>query len=161
MSDADFGAFVGGVDYPMYVATVAVGDVRAGCLVGFATQTSIHPPRFLVCISGVNATARVASKASHVAVHLLGPHQRDLAELFGEQSGDWADKFATVGWHEGPGGTAVLDGCPATLVGAVVERLDLGDHEGYLLAPVEVTGDSRADVLTFQQLRDLDPGHPA
>ena len=36
------------LDYPMYVATVRVGEHRAGCLVGFATQASIDPPRFLV-----------------------------------------------------------------------------------------------------------------
>ena len=32
------------IDYVMYVVTAAAGEERAGCLVGFTTQTSIHPP---------------------------------------------------------------------------------------------------------------------
>jgi flavin reductase (DIM6/NTAB) family NADH-FMN oxidoreductase RutF len=164
VSDAprpDLDPFVGSVDYPMYVATTAAGDKRGGCLIGFATQTSIQPPRFLACLSRVNATTRVATDASHLALHLIGPEQRHLAELFGEQSGDWTDKFEQVAWRSGPGGVPVLAGCPAVLVGRVLDRLDLGDHVGYLLEPVEVVGRANGDELTFQQLREMKPGHPA
>jgi len=160
-SEPSFDAFTDGVDYPMYVVTANVGERRGGCLVGFATQTSIDPVRFLVCISRANATAPVAREASHLAVHLIGPDQRELARLFGEESGEWTDKFASVAWREGPSGVPVLEGCPATLVGEVVVRLDLGDHEGFLLDPVAVEGKASSGVLTFQQLKDLRPGHPA
>src|SRR4051794_41781759 len=47
------------LDYPMFIVTVAAGGERAGCLVGFATQCSINPPRFLVCLSDKNRTFRV------------------------------------------------------------------------------------------------------
>ncbi len=36
------------LDNPMYVLTVASDERRAGCLVGFATQCSIRPPRWYV-----------------------------------------------------------------------------------------------------------------
>ena len=36
------------LDYPMFVVTTRAGDESAGCLVGFASQVSIRPPRFLV-----------------------------------------------------------------------------------------------------------------
>ena len=39
------------LNYPMFVVTTQANDTAAGCLVGFASQTSIHPPRFLVGIS--------------------------------------------------------------------------------------------------------------
>ena len=45
---AQFDAFVGGLDYPVFVVTAAHGEERSGCLVGFATQASIDPPRMLV-----------------------------------------------------------------------------------------------------------------
>ena len=50
-SDDGLDTFVGGLDYPMYVVTTRVGDDRAGCLVGFTTQTSIDPQRFLVNVA--------------------------------------------------------------------------------------------------------------
>jgi flavin reductase (DIM6/NTAB) family NADH-FMN oxidoreductase RutF len=168
---ADLGSFLSALDYPMYVVTTRVGDERAGCLVGFATQTSIEPARFLVCISKVNATARTVAAASHVAVHQLGRGDKDLARLFGEQSEDWVDKFAHCAWHDGPYDVPVLDASPAWFVGEIVGRLDAGDHTGLLLSPVatggrstggrSTSGRSTGDILSYQQLADLDAGHPA
>jgi flavin reductase (DIM6/NTAB) family NADH-FMN oxidoreductase RutF len=159
--DAGFSAIVGELDYPMYVVTTRVGDDRAGCLVGFATQTSIDPQRFLVCISKANATARTVEGATHVAVHLVGPDHMELARLFGEESEDWTDKFAQCAWHDGPCGVPVLDASATWFVGEIVDRLTVGDHAGLLLAPVATGGQPTRDVLGFQQLKDLDPGHPA
>ena len=69
--DAD--EFVAGFDYPMFVVTAVDPGTgaRAGCLVGFATQTSIEPFRFLVCLSRRNRTYRVARAATVLAVHVL------------------------------------------------------------------------------------------
>ena len=161
MTDDPLAAFVRALDYPMYVVTTRAGDDLGGCLVGFATQTSIDPPRFLVCISEANATARTVAAATHVAVHLLRRTDKGLARLFGEQSEDWTDKFAQCAWHEGPHGVPVLDDAAAWLVGEIIDRLDVGDHRGLLLRPVDSSEQSAGDVLTFQQLSDLDAGHPA
>lgn len=145
----------------MYVVTVTAGDRRAGCLVGFATQSSIDPFRLLVCISRANATAPVAAETSHAAVHLLGRGREDLARLFGEESGDWTDKFARCRWTEGPYGVPILDDAAGWFVGEVVDRFDLGDHDGLLLSPVDVREPRGEGFLTFFDLRDLDSGHPA
>ena len=159
--DVDFGDLVGALDYPMYVVTARAGDDRAGCLVGFTTQTSIDPPRFLACISKANATVRTVESATHVAVHLVDRDRMDLARLFGEESEDWVEKFAHCEWHDGPYDVPVLDGSVAWFVGEIAERIDVGDHVGLLLAPVAAGGRPTSDVLTFQQLKGLDPGHPA
>jgi flavin reductase (DIM6/NTAB) family NADH-FMN oxidoreductase RutF len=145
----------------MYVATVAAGGERGGCLVGFATQTSLEPIRFLVCISRANATARIAAAASHVGVHVLRPDSGGLARLFGEQSGDWTDKFDCCRWSVGPHEVPVLDDAAGWFVGEVVDRVALGDHEGLLLTPVAVHEPRVASFLTFQDVRDMEPGHPA
>jgi flavin reductase (DIM6/NTAB) family NADH-FMN oxidoreductase RutF len=42
------------LDYPMYVVTTRVDDESAGCLVGFTSQVSIGPPRFLVGLSAIS-----------------------------------------------------------------------------------------------------------
>jgi len=92
--------FVAPLDQPMYVLTVAGtdGGHPSGCLVGFATQCSIAPPRLLACLSKENHTYRAAASASVAAVHRLAASDHDLAALFGEQTGDEIDKFARCAW---------------------------------------------------------------
>lgn len=156
-----FEPFVEGLDYPMFVVTTTDGRERSGCLVGFTTQVSIDPPRFLVCLSIRNHTHRVAQAASLLAVHVLGQGQRELSELFGEQTGDEIDKFSRCEWRPGPGGVPLLDGVLRLFVGRVLETTPLGDHTGFLLEPVLVEAASSAEGLTFEDVKDMDPGHDA
>ena len=157
----EFDAFVVGLDYPMFVVTTAAQGERSGCLVGFTTQASIDPPRLLVCLSVQNHTYRVASQAELLAVHVLDPGQRDLAELFGEQTGDTSDKFSQCSWSPGPDGVPLLEDCPRLVVGRVVDRQTYGDHVGHLLEPVEVASHSTTAAMGFEEVEDLDPGHEA
>lgn len=160
LDEASFTPFVEGLDYPMYIVTAAADGETTGCLVGFATQSSIEPPRLLVCLSQANHTHGVALAATHLAVHLVPAGRRDLAELFGGETGDEVDKLARVPWTPGPGGVPLLEDCPRRLVGEVLARHDLGDHTGHLLAPVQV-GTAQGETLTFTDVRDIDPGHDA
>ncbi|MET9430654.1 MULTISPECIES: flavin reductase family protein [unclassified Streptomyces] len=165
MADLELDVFTGLLDYPMYVVTAAAGGERAGCLVGFASQCSIHPVRFAVWLSTANRTYRVARRATHLGVHLLTREQRELARLFGSRTADDdVDKFAQVAWEARQGETPVLRDAPAWFVGRVRERIDGGDHVGFLLDPVEesppVPG-GRPRLLMFDDTRGLEPGHPA
>ena len=157
----EFGEFVDGLDYPLYVVTAARGDERSGCLVGFTSQVSIDPPRMLVCISDKNHTYPVAREAALLAVHLLSPEQQHLAELFGEETGDDTDKFAHCSWHPGPGGVPVLDECARHMVGRVLQRIPFGDHLGLLLEPVETSVSARPVAYSLRDAADMEPGHSA
>jgi flavin reductase (DIM6/NTAB) family NADH-FMN oxidoreductase RutF len=142
------------LDYPMYIATVP-GD---GCLIGFATQASIDPQRFIACLSNKNRTYRLARGASHMAVHVVPEDRTDLAELFGGETGDEVDKLARCEWREGEGGVPLIAGCPH-LVGRVLDSFDVGDHVAFVLDVLEVSGSARP--LNFQQAKRIDPGHEA
>jgi flavin reductase (DIM6/NTAB) family NADH-FMN oxidoreductase RutF len=146
------------LDYPLYVITTALDDEPAGCLIGFATQCSIHPPRFLACISKKNHTLLLAREAASVAVHVVEEHDRAIAELFGGETGDEVDKFARVSWHT-VHGAPILDACQRWFVGSVLRQIDLGDHVGFLLEPIDTHRDVPAEQLTFQRARDIEPGH--
>jgi flavin reductase (DIM6/NTAB) family NADH-FMN oxidoreductase RutF len=150
------------LDYPMYVVTTRSGDESAGCLVGFSSQVSIRPPRFMVGLSKRNRTYRVAENAEHLAVHLIDRRHRELARLFGSETGDNVDKFARCAWHSGPNGLPILDNAAGWFVGAVLSRYDVGDHVGFLLEPVAGDAPEKFDQLvTFSDVHDLEPGHEA
>ncbi|GAA1369585.1 flavin reductase family protein [Streptomyces beijiangensis] len=155
--------FTDALDFPLYVVTVETAGERAGCLVGFGSQCSIRPARFMVWLSRANRTYRVAARADRLAVHVLRHDQGHLARLFGGETGDRTDKFARAAWHPGPGGAPVLDEAPAWFVGRIEKRVDGGDHVGFLLAP-EAAQHPAADgprLLTLTDGRDITPGHPA
>lgn len=156
-----FNDLVGDLDYPMFIATTWAGGERAGCLVGFATQCSIDPPRFLICLSDKNRTCRVARRAEALAVHFVPESAEDLAELFGGTSGDDVDKFARCDWREGPAGLPILGGCDNWFAGTILDRQALGDHVGFLLEPIESHSGTPLNEFTFHRARRIEPGHEA
>lgn len=155
---SEFERLVASLDYPLYVVTTAVRNAPTGCLIGFATQCSIHPPRFLACISKKNHTFQLARRATVFAVHIVDEENKAIAELFGGKTGDEVDKFARVRWHY-VDGVPILDDCPRWFTGSVLEQIDLGDHVGHLLEPIKVAAGSVSDQLTYQQARDIKAGH--
>jgi flavin reductase (DIM6/NTAB) family NADH-FMN oxidoreductase RutF len=157
-----FERLVAVLDYPMYVVTTRADDEPAGCLVGFTSQVSIRPRRFLVGLSKRNHTYQVAQRAQHLAVHLVPRRHCELARLFGSETGDETDKFAQCRWRPGPHGLPILDDAAGWFVGAVLSRFDVGDHVGFLLEPVTGSAPEKFEQLvTFSDVRDLDPGHEA
>ncbi|ODR06070.1 flavin reductase [Mycobacterium sherrisii] len=165
MSEPGVSAFeklVALLNYPMFVVTTQANGTAAGCLVGFACQASIRPPRFLVGLSTQNHTYRVAAQATHLAVHVFDVEHIDVVEFFGSHTGDRTDKFARCRWHVGPAQLPILEDAAAWFVGKIVDRFSLGDHVGHLLQPLD--GDPPTELeqwVSFGDVRTLEPGHEA
>lgn len=157
--DSDFARLVSQVDYSLYIVTAAHRGERAGCLIGFASQVSIHPPRFLACLSVKNRTYRVAHDAEILIVHPVPQNAEELAQLFGGETGDEVDKFSRCAWEPGPQETPVLTQLGSWFAGHVRDRIEFGDHVGFLLDPIEVHGGEIDETLTFRRGRWIDPGH--
>jgi flavin reductase (DIM6/NTAB) family NADH-FMN oxidoreductase RutF len=145
----------------MFIVTVlAANGERDGCLIGFATQSSVHPPRFIACISKENRTFDAVQAAEMIVVHFLGAAQHGLAELFGGETGDEVDKFELCAWEEGPGGIPVLTDVPGWFAGRILERRDAGDHVALLLDPTHTEDRGGPVNLGFQDVKGIHPGHP-
>jgi flavin reductase (DIM6/NTAB) family NADH-FMN oxidoreductase RutF len=150
------------LNYPMFVVTTQANGTTAGCLVGFACQASIRPPRFLVGLSTQNHTFRVAADATYLAVHVFDIEHIDVAELFGSQTGDLTNKFDHCRWHRGPAQLPILDDAAAWFVGKILDRFSLGDHVGHLLQPLDGDPpDALEQWVSFGDVRSLEPGHEA
>ena len=145
----------------MFIVTVAAEDDMSGCLIGFASQCSIDPFLFLVCLSNKNRTFEVAQRSEYMAVHVVPAEQWELARLFGAMTGDDLDKFARCAWSAGPGGVPVLELCPSWFAGPIIERIDAGDHAIHVLQPSAGQGHAGVMPLMFQRARQIDAGHEA
>jgi flavin reductase (DIM6/NTAB) family NADH-FMN oxidoreductase RutF len=144
----------------MFIATTAACGERAGCLVGFATQCSIHPARLLVCVSDKNRTHRVLeSGADAMVVHVVPEGAGHLVELFGGETGDEEDKFTRAAWSEGPEGIPVLDECASWFAGRIVATIPFGDHVGRVLDPFDGRAGYEGRPFPFSRAKHVDPGH--
>ena len=148
----------GSLDYPVFIVTTRVGDRREGCVVGFATQCSFHPARFLACLSRANRTFELAREADALAVHLVPREAIELVGLFGGETGDEIDKFERCDWSDGPRGLPILGACPSWFAGEIRARHDLGDHMGMLLEPIAACYEP-GEIVFFHEVKDVDPGH--
>lgn len=159
---SSFAALTAAMDPAMLVVTVAVGDERDGCLVGFHSQCSIDPPRYAVWLSIANRTHELACRATHLGVHLLGADDHALAERFGGQTGDEVDKLRGIRWTAGPASVPLLAACPNRFVGRIVQRSEAGgDHVAYELDPIEVAVADPPLPLRLRAASDITPGHDA
>ncbi len=156
-----FHDLAGDLDYPMLIVTAAAGGERAGCLVGFAAQCSIDPLRFMLWLSKKNRTYRVARRCPMLVVHFPASTDRDLAALFGGETGDEVDKFSRCRWRPGPSGAPILSDCARWFAGRIVELHDTGDHVGFLVEPVDGEMAPWSGQLGFRQVMDIEPGHDA
>ncbi|MGW6567755.1 flavin reductase family protein [Streptomyces sp. NPDC054975] len=113
-----------------HAAGVAVVTAQGERPVGF-TATSLNsvsaePPLISFGVGTTSSSWPVVSEAEHIGVHVLGEHQRELAETFARSG---ADRFgAPTRWSVGPEGVPILDGVLAWLVCRVVARVPAGDH---------------------------------
>jgi flavin reductase (DIM6/NTAB) family NADH-FMN oxidoreductase RutF len=131
----------------------------AGCLVGFASPVSIHPPRFLVGLSDKNGTYRVALGSHVLVVHFVPEDATDLAELFGGETGDDVDTFAACAWRPGPEGAPILCEFEDWFACRIVDRFGFGDRCGFLLEPIDGEARRGQSQLTFHRAKRIDPGH--
>ncbi len=162
VGDESFDRLVSILNYTMFVVTTQAGGHPSGCLVGFATQTSLAPQRFLVGLSRRNHTFKVARQSNHLAVHIVARSNVEVARLFGSQTGDNVDKFKQCSWHSGPAGMPILDDAAAWFVGKTLSRIDVGDHMAYLLEPIAAhISDDSGELVVFSDVVDLEPGHDA
>ncbi len=145
---------------PLHIVTACQGGRRDGCLVAFATRASMKPARILVCLSTANLTYRIAVSSPALAVHLVPADRHDVAVLFGGRTGDDTDKLSDIAWTAGPGGLPLLDDCPVRLIGRVLSRHPFGDHEGFLLEPLEDADVDKQEPLLTREANDIRPGHP-
>ena len=162
-ADVDrFDRLMADLDPPVTIVTTQAGDERGGCLVGFQSQCSIEPRKYALWLSKANHTYRLALRSGVLAVHLLGPDDRDLAELFGGRSGDDIDKFAGIEVDEGPGGVPLLARCPRRLVLHRTALLDEGgDHVCVVAELAAAHGAPGGPPLRVSDVDDIVPGHEA
>ncbi|MGC5054335.1 flavin reductase family protein [Micromonospora sp. DT48] len=115
------------------VITVA-GDPPVGFTATSFTSVSLRPPLVSFCLARSSSSWPTVARAEHVAVHLLGQHQQDVARTFATSG---IDRFAAHSdWQYGPHGVPLLHAPIAWLLCRVHQRVVAGDHAIVLAQPL-------------------------
>src|SRR5204863_9077166 len=106
-----------------------------------------------------NRPYRAAKPGHTLRDHTVPGEAEELALLYAGETGDDVEKLARCRWMAGPGGAPVLAELENWLAGRVLERIEFGDHVGFLLEPIEVSAMESQEPFTFRRGRWIDPGH--
>ena len=107
------------------VTTVDSEGRPRGLTANSFTSVSLEPPLILVCIGQTAASFSEFQTTDRFAVSVLAAEQRDTSKLFASQRDD---KFETVAWRMGEGGSPILDTGLAWYECHVHDRILAGDH---------------------------------
>jgi flavin reductase (DIM6/NTAB) family NADH-FMN oxidoreductase RutF len=160
MSDDAFGTMMTSADPAMVVVTTVAEGERAGCLVGFHSQSSIDPQRYCVWLSKANHTYRVSLRAAYFAVHFLTADDLGVAERFGTVSGEDTDKFEGLDVAEDEYGVPLLAAVPNRILLERIATLD--DGSDHVCVTSRLRSASTRGAFTPLRVSDvahLDPGH--
>src|SRR5690348_597092 len=112
----------------------APGDPPAGFTATSFTSVSLRPPLVSFCLGRTASSWPAVTRADHVAVHLLGQAQQQLARTFATSD---VDRFAApTQWRLGPYRVPILAGTLGWLLCRVVQRVSAGDHTVVLAEPL-------------------------
>ncbi|MEU5529456.1 flavin reductase family protein [Micromonospora chersina] len=112
----------------------AAGDPPVGFTATSFTSVSLRPPLVSFCLARSSSSWPTVAGAEHIAVHLLGANQREVAQTFATSG---INRFAAhSGWRPGPYGVPLLDEPVAWLLCRVTDRVSAGDHAIVLAEPL-------------------------
>ncbi|MFO1074431.1 MAG: flavin reductase family protein [Geminicoccaceae bacterium] len=146
-----FGAFLTGV-------TVVTAKDEAGRPLGFTansfTSVSLDPPLLLVCLAKRSTNYATLTGARGFAVNVLAEDQEAVSNTFARPADD---RFAAIGWTDGPCGSPVLAGAAAWFDCAMHEVVDAGDH-AILIGRVAGFADAGSNGLGYARGAYVKPG---
>jgi 3-hydroxy-9,10-secoandrosta-1,3,5(10)-triene-9,17-dione monooxygenase reductase component len=122
---ADFRLVLGQFATGVTIITAVDDGEPVGVAANSFTSVSLDPPLVLFCVARSSSTWPRIERARKFAVNILGEHQEELSQLFAKKG---ADRFGSVEWHLGIGGSPVLHDCLAYLDCAFWNEYDGGDH---------------------------------
>ena len=121
----DFRAVLGHFATGVTVVTAMDDGEPIGMAANSFSSVSLDPPLVLFCAAHNSSTWPRIQRSRSFAVNILSDHQEEVSQLFATRG---ADRFASVGWSVGVGGSPILDDVVAFLDCRIEAEHEAGDH---------------------------------
>ena len=136
--------------FPTGVAIITAGGADGrpvGLTCNSFSSVSLDPPLVSWGLRLSSSNLEAFRLAPAFTVNILAEDQTALSAWFARR--DVADKFEGVGWREGLGGAAVLDGCVASFQCEKFAEQTAGDHTLFLGKVVRFEHGDHSDSMVF------------
>ncbi len=130
------------------VITAEVDGRQYGLTISAFTSVSLDPPTVLFCVNQRAHTHEYLVQAERVGISILSGDQEAIALTFATAG---ADKFASVDWQRGAGGSPLIAGAAARLQARVVDRHSVGTHTVFIARVESVECENGDPLVYFQQ----------
>ncbi len=120
-----------------------------GLSVAWMTQVSYSPPLVMVCVGKEKYTHEFIEDSGVFAINILSERQRDVAKLFGLQSGRTSNKFNEIGYDLKKSGAPILKDCLAYVDCTVHKSIDVGDTTLFVGEILEASVNNREKPLIY------------
>jgi flavin reductase (DIM6/NTAB) family NADH-FMN oxidoreductase RutF len=144
---AHFKEVVGHYATGVVVVTALADDDPAGFTCQTFGSLSLEPILISFAAKSTGQSWSKVKRADSVCVNILSSEQEALARVFATTG---IDKFAGVGWSQGPRGTPMLDGAIAHLEGPLVSFTTQGDHDIVIVSVEYVASHPGAPLIYFR-----------
>jgi 3-hydroxy-9,10-secoandrosta-1,3,5(10)-triene-9,17-dione monooxygenase reductase component len=139
------------------VITASVGDTANGCLVASVMPVGINDRLVAFSQGRHSLTQRLALRSGHVALHLLGAEDVEIARRFGRASADGGPKFRGLEWHRGVTGSPIIRTGLGVIEARIVRSVEIRDHVVHVAEAVHaVTYDCRQVPFSIVHARQSD-----
>jgi flavin reductase (DIM6/NTAB) family NADH-FMN oxidoreductase RutF len=120
-----------------------------GLSVAWMTQVSYSPPLVMACVGKEKYTHELIDDSGVFAINILSERQRDVAKLFGLQSGRASNKFSEVGYDFKKSGAPILKDCLAYVDCTVHKSIDVGDTTLFVGEILEASVNNKEKPLIY------------
>ena len=120
-----------------------------GLSVAWMTQVSYSPPLVMVCVGKEKYTHELIDDSGGFAINILSERQKDVAKLFGLQSGRTSNKFNDVEYELKKSGAPILKDCLAYIDCTVHKSIDVGDTTLFVGEILEASINNREKPLIY------------
>jgi len=131
------------------ITTTSPSGEPVGMTANAFTSVSLDPPLVMVGVARSAASFPAMEQTQRYAVHILHHGQHEVSRAFARSASDGSDKFAGVAWHWSADDLPLLDDCLARLRCTVTQRIELGDHVGYIGHVDTAESENAAPPLAF------------
>lgn len=134
----------------IYILTSRAGESFGAATITWVSQASFRPPLLMAAIRMDSSVFRCLSESRVAALHILGKHQKQIAQkFFSPTRGSSADLNGEP-FFEGKTSAPILENLPAYMECQVLDiREEYGDHAIVILEVVEIALLATVDPLTI------------
>jgi flavin reductase (DIM6/NTAB) family NADH-FMN oxidoreductase RutF len=137
----------------VYVIGVSDGIRQNAFTAAWVMQVSFDPPLLAISINPQSNSYQILQAGGICSVNVLGQHQVELAEHFGQSA---ADKMAGYQWQSGETGAPILSESLAYFDCKVSHYTEAGDHIIAIFKVVTAAQLNQGLPLLYKSTGDLD-----